>query len=61
MRISSGTQDDSFILTTCEIVLIELTLAIGVRGATSRQVNISLVSVGCACAFKKHYHQGKIL
>ena len=44
MRTSSGMQDDLFILTTCEMVLIELILTADatVTGATSMQVNNSL-------------------
>lgn len=44
MRTSSGMQDDFFILTTCEIALIELTLTADatVTGATNMQVNNSL-------------------
>ena len=44
MRTSSGMPDDFFILTTCEITLIELTLTADatVTGATNMQVNNSL-------------------
>ena len=44
MRTSSGIQDDLLILTTCEMVLIELILTADatVTGATSMQVNNSL-------------------
>lgn len=48
MRTSSGTQDNFFILATCEIVLIELILTVGViaRGTTSGQVDIFLSCTG---------------